>query len=78
MSAFDDDELREQALSGVAALITDLDPGAMVQRFVLLAEVIDSDGERALWALTPPDARAWDTLGLIEYARLIEAAAVNQ
>ena len=63
------------ALDAVSSLIADVEPGAMVQRFVLLVEIIGDDGERAMWTLVPPDAKAWDSLGLIEHARQIEQAA---
>lgn len=69
------DGMQETALDAVASLIATVDPGAMVQRFLLLAEVVDADGERVMWAFEPPDAKPWDALGLIEWARQIEQAA---
>lgn len=48
----------------------------MLVRWVLLAEVIDTDGERAVWNMTSEDARAWDTLGLLTYATQIEQAGI--
>lgn len=68
------DHEREQTLNAVGTLIMSIDPGAMVQRFVLLAEVVDADGERALWTLTAPDAKPWDTLGLMVYGQQLEQA----
>jgi hypothetical protein len=60
------------AQEAVAALIREINPGAMATRFVLLVEVIDADGERALWTLAPPEQRRWDTLGLVDFARALE------
>lgn len=66
---------QEAALQAVGDLVGQLYPGAMVQRFVVIAEIIDADAERAVWCTTAPDQRAWDTLGLLDFARLIEHAA---
>jgi hypothetical protein len=66
---------RQQAgYAAVSDLIQQLDPGAMVTRYILLAEVIDADSERAVWAFTAPDATKWDSLGLLEFGRLREYA----
>jgi len=69
------DEQREAAHQAVSNLVAQIDPGAMVNRFVLLCEVMDSQGERAVWTLAPKDAQAWDTLGLLDFARSLEYAA---
>lgn len=55
------------------------DGGDMVTRWALVAEVIDEDGARSVWTLAPPEAKAWDTLGLLAFAQQIEQAeAVKQ
>jgi hypothetical protein len=72
---FDDDEVRDVALSAISDLLQTIEPGSMVQRFVLLAEIIGADSERSVWMLTPPDAKAWDSLGLLEYAKQVELSA---
>lgn len=56
-------------------LIQQIDPNAMLTRWVVLAEIVDAEGERGLWTLSAPDQRAWDTLGLLDYARALEHAA---
>lgn len=48
--------------------------GLMLTRWVLHAEVMEDDGERSLWHLTTEDMKIWDTLGLVDHARLIEWA----
>lgn len=50
------------------------DNGDMVTRWALVAEVIDTDGERGLWTLAPEDATGWDTLGMLTYATQMEQA----
>lgn len=50
--------------------------GEMVTRYVVLAEVIDGAGQRAMWSAVPEDATAWDTLGLLAYATAREHAAI--
>ena len=66
--------VEQVALDAVSALVHEIDPGAMVQRFVLVAEVVDADGHRILWELVPPGAKAWDTLGLLGFALTREMA----
>lgn len=63
------DDREAAAQAAVADLVQQLDPGAMVTRFVVLAEVMDADSDRALWAFTAPGATKWDTLGLLDFAR---------
>jgi len=53
-----------------AAVGTDL-----VLKWVALVEVIDGDtNERGLWCLAPKEMTAWDTLGMLEYAKQLELA----
>ena len=40
----------------------------MVTKWVACIETIDADGKRALWLLSDPTAKPWDTLGLLTYA----------
>lgn len=58
----------------VAQLIEGLDPGCLVTQFVVVAEVIDTEGERAMWIDTHGGASRWDTYGLLTYALNEEAA----
>jgi len=52
----------------VGQIIEGLEPGAFVTKFVLIAEVIDTDGERGIWTETHYGAKPWDTLGLLTYS----------
>lgn len=52
--------------------IEKIDPGAMLTRWVIIAEVIDGMGERACWTLAAPDNKKWDTIGLVAYAHRCE------
>lgn len=52
----------------VAQIIQGLDPGAFVTKFVLVAEVLDTDGNRAVWTETSDDASKWDAYGLLTFA----------
>lgn len=56
------------ATTAVSQLIEGLDPGAMVTQFVVIAEVIDTDGERGLWVDTHEGSSKWDTYGLLTWA----------
>lgn len=63
------------ATSLVGQLVQDLEPGSIVTRFVVVAEVIDADGIRGLWTDTHDGATRWDTLGLLTFALGQEKAA---
>lgn len=65
------DPCDEAALDAVARLVAEVQPGSMVQRFVLLVEVIDED-DRWLSAFVAPGQKAWDTMGLLEYGLTYE------
>jgi hypothetical protein len=54
--------------AAVAQLIEGLDPGAMVTQFVVIAEVIGGDGQRAIWIDAHDGATPWDVAGLLAYA----------
>ncbi|MFE4869543.1 hypothetical protein [Streptomyces sp. NPDC056682] len=56
----------EEALAEVLAVH---DRG-MLARAVVVAEVLDGDGERSLSVLTTPGVPEWDALGLCRYAVL--------
>lgn len=62
----------DRALDAVASLIQELQPGSMVQRFVLIVETIADDG-RWLSTFTAPDQKRWDSLGMLSYATAIES-----
>lgn len=50
--------------------------GLMVTKWILAAEVLDADGERALESFASPDIRAWDTIGLFGYLDARERGAI--
>lgn len=69
-------ELCEAAHDAVSGLIQQIDPGSMVTRFLVVAEIINADGDRAVWMAAAPGQNAWDSLGLIDYARAREYAGI--
>lgn len=60
--------MSDNSTAAVAQLIQGLDPGAYVTKFVVVAEVIDTDGERGVWTETHDGATKWDTFGLLHFA----------
>lgn len=74
----DDRELQEAGLDAMQHLLNTIDPTAVVTRFVILAEVVDEEHGRCVWAIRAPDQRAWDTLGLLDFARSLEYAAADK
>ena len=53
--------------SGLDVTITDTD-GGMVTRWVLVAEVIDTDGSDSLRITSSPGMSQWDRLGMHTFA----------
>jgi hypothetical protein len=70
-----DDDVRRKIADALSQVMGSV--GEMVTRWVALVEVIDEDGVRALWALAPDDAKAWDTLGMLDYPRAVEYGSVT-
>ena len=70
----DVEETRERIQDAIASAL----PDQYVTRWIAIIEVVAADGDRALWSLGPEDATAWDTLGLLEYGRQVEQAAILQ
>ncbi|GHE15317.1 hypothetical protein GCM10010339_89580 [Streptomyces alanosinicus] len=56
----------EEALAGVLAV----HERGLLARAVVVAEVLDEDGERSLSILTTPGVMEWDALGLCRYGVL--------
>ncbi len=42
--------------------------GQMPNRWMLVAEVMDTDGERSLETFASQDLRSWDALGMLAFA----------
>lgn len=42
--------------------------GAMITRYVTVAEILNDDGERELYVLATPGLKAWDSIGLLAFA----------
>jgi hypothetical protein len=68
-------DAKTTAHAAISDLIQQVDPGAMVTRYVCVVEIIDSDSVRAVWSFAPEDQKSWDTLGLVEYVRTLEYAS---
>lgn len=67
---------QDAAHVAIGELIQRIDPGVMMTRFVLVAEVIDNDGGRSVWSVEAPGSTSWDVLGLLEYAKAAESVSV--
>jgi hypothetical protein len=50
--------------------------GMMVTKWMLVAEILDGDGVRALESFASPDIRAWDTIGILGYLDARERGAI--
>lgn len=61
------DEIRDDLNNELTRILQKVEPG-MVTKWVVLAETIDTDGDRGLWCFCNQGATAWDTLGLLQFA----------
>ena len=68
-------ETNEKALNAVADFIQQVQPGGMVQKFVLLVETIDNE-DRWLSAFTAPGQKRWDSMGMLQYGMTLEQNTV--
>jgi len=60
----------------ISQFVDGLDPGAMVTKFVVIAEGIDPQGERAVYTATHENANSWDVMGLLKYAMTREESSM--
>ena len=67
------DGLKEAVHTDLANRIDAFD-GSMLVKYCTLAEIMGSDGERALVSLASKDMKTWESLGMIEYMRQMEQA----
>ncbi len=58
----------------VSRLIDGMEPGSFVTKWVVIAEVIDADGDRALICSGDDGLTRWDTYGLLTDALMTEKA----
>lgn len=54
--------------TAIQNIVETIDPGAIVTKFLVIAEAIDKDGKRAVYSATNGDAQAQDTMGLLNHA----------
>jgi hypothetical protein len=62
------EEVQAAADEAVGTFLANLGSDLSTGRYVLLAEVMDISGEKMLWTVTPVGQKAWDSLGILEYA----------
>lgn len=51
--------------------------GLMANRWTLVCEVLDDEGQRQLVSFTSSDLRVWDSLGMLGYIHERERGAVH-
>lgn len=65
----------EVALEHVCRLIADLQPGSIVETFVLVTVTGDAD-DRWLSAFVAPGQKRWETLGLLAHATMLDTNVI--
>lgn len=69
-------ELQADLHAAISKAINDHEEGAAyLTRFVVLAEIVDAEGDRVLVQVAADGMMRWDTLGLLDHARSVEYAA---
>lgn len=58
----------------IGQIVEGLEPGSFCTRYVLVAEIISANGERAVWMDSHDDATRWDSYGLLMEALTREQA----
>lgn len=74
-----DDESEEpnQDTDGfVSNLLEAIDSGAVMTKYVIIIEGIDTDGDRAIYTSTNDEASSWDVLGMVDYVHMKEQAQI--
>jgi hypothetical protein len=69
-----DDAALRTVLDGIIPEAFRQHEGSMVTKWVLLAEVIDKDGDRGLWTMAPSGLKPWESVGMLAFAQQTEQA----
>lgn len=74
MSSHGDDDLGpelEQAIDrAISAVLAE--HGQMVNRWLAMVEVVDTEGDRGMWTFTADGMKRWDALGMLQYGLIAE------
>lgn len=71
----DEEEDLEAIREGIKQGLATAMPGMMVNRWIVLVETIEQNGDRSVWMQSADDMKIWECLGMLEYAKLAEMAA---
>jgi hypothetical protein len=72
------DEINERMQRAVQEAASDLWPGDLVTRFIVIAEVLDGDtGDRVGVGAATPGAKTWDSAGLLQFGLQLEQAKIT-
>lgn len=64
------DKIRDNTQDGIAEALKEAK--TILTKFILIAEIMEEDGDRVLWRVATDGMTSWEALGMIESARLIE------
>ncbi len=64
----------ERDLNAAIAEVIGRHENGMVTKWVALVETMNPDGERGMWPMTSDGVMAWDVLGMLEHAMILERA----
>jgi hypothetical protein len=69
------DDLVTDALS---TMFREKKDGTLLNRFVVVAEVIDPEGQESLWLASNSGMAPWSMVGFLEYGKSIASAGITR
>lgn len=70
------ERMQEAITEAISNAFASTGDGSMVTKWVALVEVLTPEGDRGVWTFTNPEAKNWDTMGLLMMAVDMERADV--
>ena len=61
----------------LAEAITRVASGPLVTKWVVIAETVNSEGDRELERFTPPDVSSWDVIGMLDFHLTFERKRIQ-
>lgn len=65
-------EADDDATVAIGELFSRSQPGSMVTKFLIIAVVIDEDGDEVISTFTSQGLKRWDSLGMLAFAQQVE------
>ena len=67
----------EERIEALGEAIAAVAEGPLVTKWLVLAEVIDSDGDKTFQYFKPGELTAWDSMGLLNFQLTVEKRQID-